>query len=307
MLFYVKGNIMNQFIWLDGAITPAEKAMIPVTTHTLHYGSGAFEGIRCYTTKKGLIIFRLSEHIERLLTSFSLFEVAIPWTKKELEQAVVDTVQANSLKNCYLRPILFFGSESLLLNPSKLSVHCAIIAFDMEKYLGKKPITVGISKVKRISPDAMPVHNKINGFYVNSIFALNEVKDRGFDEALLLDHEGNVAEGSVANIFFVIDGILKTSPAHSILPGITRDSVLKIARKLDIPIQESLLTKHDIGNATEAFFTGTASEITPIKTIEEKQFNGAPGAITQKIIHTYQNTTLGNDNSFKPWLTFINQ
>ena len=293
---------MNQFIWLDGAITPAEKAMIPVTTHTLHYGSGAFEGIRCYATKKGLIIFRLSEHIERLLTSFSLFEVAIPWTKKELEQAVVDTVQANSLKNCYLRPILFFGSESLLLNPSKLSVHCAIIAFDMEKYLGKKPITVGISKVKRISPDAMPVHNKINGFYVNSIFALNEVKKRGFNEALMLDQDNNIAEGSVANIFFVIDGTLVTPKSTYILPGITRASIITLAKKMDIPFKERTIPAKDINNATEAFFTGTASEITSIGKIENHTLSRAPGSITKKIEKAYREEIVSKGEQ---WITFI--
>ncbi len=294
----------KSLIWLDGTFVPWQQATIHIMTHTLHYGSGAFEGIRCYETEHGPAIFRLSEHVERLLHSFSCFDVTAPWKKSELEKAIIDTVKVNNLKNCYIRPLIFFGSESLLLSPKNLTIHCAIIALDMGKYLGKEAIYVGISTVKRINPDAMPVHNKINGFYVNSIFAFHEVKNRGFDEALLLDHNGNISEGSVANIFFVIDGILKTPSSESILPGITRASVLTIAQTLNIQTEEGTITLQDINNATEAFFCGTASEITPIKAIENIQFSN-PGPITQKIKNAYQDCTLGKNNHFKSWLTSI--
>lgn len=300
-------NKMNEsVIWLDGKLVPWEQATVHIMTHTLHYGSGAFEGIRCYATENGPAIFRLSEHVDRLLNSFSCFETTFPWTKTMLEQAIITTVKANGLSNCYIRPLIFFGSESLLLNPKNLSVHCAIIAIDMDKYLGKEAINVGISSIKRISPNAVPIHNKINGFYVNSIFAFQEVKSRGFDEAILLDQKGNISEGSVANIFFIIDGILKTPPSESILPGITRASVIDIAKKLNIPTSEETITLQDVNNATEAFFTGTASEITPIKLIDQKQFNISPGEITQAIQRMYKNITVGNNNDFKLWLTFIN-
>lgn len=302
----MKGNKMNKsYIWLDGKMVPWEQATVHIMTHTLHYGSGAFEGIRCYATKNRPAIFRLSEHVDRLLNSFSCFETTFPWTKSILEQAIIDTVKANGLSNCYIRPLIFFGAESILLSPKNLSVHCAIIAIDMDKYLGKEAISVGISSIKRISPSAVPIHNKINGFYVNSIFAFQEVKNRGFDEALLLDQKGNISEGSVANIFFVIDGILKTPPSESILPGITRASVMDIAKKLGIPTSEEIITLQDMNNATEAFFTGTASEITPIKLIDQKQFDQSPGKVTQAIKEMYKSIALGNNNDFKFWLTFI--
>ncbi|HEV2917279.1 MAG TPA: branched-chain amino acid transaminase [Candidatus Babeliales bacterium] len=295
----------KSYIWLDGTIVPSELATISVMTHTLHYGTGAFEGIRCYATPKGPAIFRLSDHVERLLQSFSCFGVACPYSKNIIEQAIVDTIRINNARDCYIRPIIFFGSESLLLSPKNLSVHCAIIIINMDKYLGKEAIKVGISSVKRISPESMPVHNKINGYYVNSIFAYHEVKNRGFDEALLLDHDGNISEGSVANIFFVIDGKLKTPDIKSILPGITRASIIAIASKLGIEVCEQSLTIYDINKATEAFFTGTASEITPIKSIDNKKFSHSPGCITQKIQMIYHSVTNGTDTDFASWLYFI--
>ena len=293
------------FIWLDGSLVPWKQATVHIMTHTLHYGSGAFEGIRCYSTDKGPAIFRLSDHVDRLLHSFSAFRARFPWTKAIIEQAIIDTVIANGFSDCYIRPLIFFGEESLLLSPRNLSIHCAIIALPMDKYLGKEAINVAVSPIKRIAPESVPIHNKINGFYVNSIFAFHEAQDRGFDEALLLDSVGNIAEGSVANVFFVIDGVLKTPPSDSILPGITRASVIALAQKLPIAIVEETLHAHDVANATEAFFTGTASEITPIKCIEQKQFSPAPGIITQKIKEAYHNSTQGKDHYFKDWLKFI--
>jgi len=295
------------FIWLDGAIVPWQQATIHVMSHTLHYGSGAFEGIRCYATDQGPAIFRLSEHVDRLLKSFSCFGVTVPWDKTTLEQAIIDTIKANNFSDCYIRPILFLGPESLLLSPRNLSVHCAIIALKMNKYLGKGAINVGISTVRRINPDAVPIESKINGCYINSIFAYHQIKDRGFDEALLLDHHGTVAEGSVANIFFVINGKLKTPPLAAILPGITRASIMTIAQKLGIIVEEQAITLNDIKDATEAFFTGTASEITPIAKIEDKIFLGAPGPVTQQLVAHYQAITHGTDEDCKSWLTFINK
>lgn len=295
----------GQFVWLDGIITPWEQATVSVMTNTLHYGSGAFEGIRCYATDKGPAIFRLSDHIDRLLTSFSCFNAVIPWTKAELEQAVIETVKINKLTCCYIRPIIFFGGESLLLDVKPLSVHCAIIAIPLDKYLGDNAIKVGISSIRRISPTAVPIHNKISGFYVNSMLAHQEIKRRGFDEALLLDDEGNVAEGSIENVFFVIDGILTTPPATFILPGITRASIIEIASSLGIPTREKTVTLEDTKRATEVFFTGTASEITPINTIEQHQYKTAPSIITQQLQKTYKNIIQGNNSAFDTWLTYI--
>lgn len=297
---------MNKsLIWLDGILIPWEQATLHIMTHTLHYGSGAFEGIRCYATHHGPAIFRLSDHVDRLLHSFSCFGTQFPWTKEAIETAIIDTVKANCLDNCYIRPIIFFGSESLILSPKNLSIHCAIIVLEMDKYLGKEAITVGISSITRIPPQAVPIHSKINGFYVNSIFAFHEVKERGFDEALLLDEQGNIAEGSVVNIFFVIDGVLITPPPTSILPGITRASVLAIAHSLNISTKEEAVTLDTLSKVTESFFSGTASEITPIKKIEQQEFSTRPNTITEKIKTAYQDITLGRNNHFKSWLTFI--
>lgn len=301
-----EGNFMQtSFIWLDGAMVPSEQATVHVMSHTLHYGSGAFEGIRCYATDRGPAIFKLTDHVIRLFNSFACFGVDIPWSQQQMEQAIIDTVIINGFANCYIRPIIFFGSETLLLSPKNSTVHCAIIVIAMDKYLGDRAINVAVSPIKRIHPDALPVQNKINGFYVNSIFAFHEAKRRGFDEALLFDHDDMVAEGSVANIFFVIDGILVTPPTTSILPGITRASIMAIAQHLGTPVQEATVTLADISRATEAFFTGTASEITVIKSIEHKQFS-LEGPITGQIKSAYKEAVMGNLHQFESWLTFIN-
>lgn len=296
----------SELIWLDNKLIPWKVATIHVATHTLHYGSGAFEGIRCYQTQRGPAIFRLSDHVDRLLHSFTCFNASIPWSKREIERAIIDTVKANKLSNCYIRPIIFFGDESLLINPAKSSIHCAIIAFDMEKYLGKNAINVGISSVKRIHPETVKVQSKVNGYYVNSIFACQEIKAQGFDEALLLDHENNIAEGTVANIFFVVDNKLKTPPTTAILPGITRATIITLAEKLGLTVEIIPISPEEIKYASEAFFCGTASEITPIKTINEFRLPYEIGHVTLKLKSAYDSVILGNDNEFSTWLKFIN-
>ncbi len=299
----------NTVIWLDGALVPQKEASIPLTTHTLHYGSGAFEGIRCYATDNGPAVFRLSDHVERLLQSFSCFGAPFPWSKEAIEQAIIATIKANAFEDCYIRPIIFFGGESLLLSPKELSIHCAILVMDMDKYLGKEPIRMGISSVKRIHPESMPIHHKINGFYVNSILAFHDARSRGFDEALLLDHGGTIAEGSVANIFFVVDGVLITPSTTSILPGITRSTILSIAKELGIETRVETLPLEIIEKATEAFLCGTASEITPIKSIESKYFS-APGGMTQALHTEYQSAIRGKRKEpalmSRSWVTFVN-
>lgn len=296
----------KNIVWIDGKMVPKEEAKIGITCHTLHYGSGVFEGMRCYSTENNAAVFRLHDHIKRLFKSFENFEINLPWTEKEIAQAVIDTIKINNLDDCYIRPIIFFGDESLLISPKELSLHCAIIALPMEKYLGKDPIKVGFSNIKKLAKDSMPINSKINGSYANSIFAFNDVKKRGFDDAILLDQNGNIAEGSVANIFFVKNNKIVTPTLNSILPGITRDSILKIAKHLNIEIVEQDIKPDDIFEKgfTEAFFTGTASEITPIKSIENIEFN-APGKITNDINQIYQNIVKNKDNAFLDWLTFL--
>lgn len=292
-------------IWLDGKLVPWEQATVHVMTHTLHYGSGVFEGVRCYKTEKGPAIFRLFDHVQRFLHSASRFNITVPWEQRVLEQAIIDTVQANDLNDCYIRPLLFFGAESLLLNPLNCSIHCAIIVLPLEKYLGTQGINVTISPFQRLSGRAVPIQSKINGYYVNSIFAHQEAKLRHFDEALLLNDEGTIAEGSVANIFFVINGALVTPPTGTILPGLTRASVITLAASLGIDVQEKTMHVNDIETATEAFFTGTASEITPIASIDGKKLAGHDGPITRTLIECYQNIVHGNNKKFISWLTLI--
>lgn len=295
----------SSYLWLDGKLIPWQQANVHIMTHTLHYGSGAFEGIRCYDTDHGPALFRLHDHIRRLVHSFSSFGVDVPWSHEQLEQAIIDTVKANNLTNCYVRPLLFFGDESLKISPRKLSIHAAIIAVPWETYLSKKGINVAITSVKRMHPETAPIHNKINGFYVNSIFAFHEALDRGFDEALLLDYNENIAEGSVANIFFIIDGALVTPLDTAILPGITRATIIAIANKLAIPVRQQNITVDMIQLATEAFFTGTASDITPIKKIETKEFNVGTDTITEQISSAYYTITHAQDTDYRSWLTFI--
>lgn len=233
-----------------------------------------------------------------------MFGVKAPWHEQELQQAVIQTIKSNGFNSCYVRPIIFFGNQSLVLSPQNLSVHCAIIALPWDKYLGNEPVTVGISSFRRISSHAMPLHNKTNGLYANSILALHDVRARGFHEALLLDNNGFIAEASVANAFFVIDGILRTPPPSEILPGITRDTVLHLAKELGVAVSQQPLSLEDVQFATEAFFTGTASEITPIAKLEQKEF-AAPGPITKLIQKNYLDCTHGKLPSCKCWLTFI--
>jgi branched-chain amino acid aminotransferase len=294
----------NSLIWFDGALVAWQDATTHVMSHTLHYGSGVFEGIRCYATARGPAIFRLSDHIDRLIKSFAHFGTALPWSKETLENAVIEVVKANGFKECYIRPLIFFGSESLALSPKNLSIHCAISAFPVATLGDAQAYTVGISSFKRLHPDCVPIASKVNGFYVNSIFASHEVHKRGFDEALLLDNQGNVSEGAVANFFIVQNGVLQTPPLGTILPGITRDTVFAIAKYLNLPIEEKSISTKDLEKAQEVFFTGTAREIAPIKKIEQQDFV-APGSITKQIQKEFEAIVHGNHDRFKSWLTFL--
>jgi len=298
-------------IWLDGNLLDWDKANIHVLTHTLHYGLGVFEGIRCYETKdKGAAIFRLDEHVRRLFESAHIFMIDIPYSFEALRQAVIDTVAVNSLKECYIRPLVFLGDGAMGLLSKDNPVRVAIAAWPWGAYLGEEGLTKGI-KVKVSSYIRGHVNSnmcraKVCGYYVNSQLAKREAVQNGFDEALLLDTEGYVSEGSGENIFVYKKGILKTTPLTSILDGITRDSVIQIAKAQGVTVKEERFTRDEVYIADEAFFTGTAAEITPIRQLDGRTIGtGSPGPVTKQIQSTFFNAVRGNEPDYTHWLTYL--
>jgi len=296
-----------QKIWFNGKFVDWDKAKIHILTHSLHYGSGVFEGIRAYQTEKGPAVFRLAEHLDRLFYSASSFKMKISFSKEEIKKAILKTIKINNLNECYIRPIVFFGSK-MGLNPEGASVETAIAAFPWKGLFEKKKITVKISKFIRIHPESTIADAKICGHYVNSILASLEAKREGFDEAILLDFQGNIAEGPGENIFIVRDKKLFTPQKGSILPGITRDSVIKIAKNLGILVKEKKIKPEEIKKADELFFSGTGVEICPIAKIDNVLINqGKIGRITKKIKEIYQRAVRGKEKQYLRWLTFVKE
>src|SRR3989338_3885095 len=256
-------------IWLNGKLVSWKNANVHVLTHALHYGSAVFEGIRFYSTPKGPAIFRLDDHINRLFSSASVLDMKVPFTKKQIRKAVIDTVRVNKLTEGYIRPLIFYGAKALGLDPRNIPVEVTIIAIPFPRLFAKKTIKVKTSSFIRLHPHSTIASAKISGHYVNSILASLEAKKAGYDEALMLDFKGNIAEGSGENFFLVKDKVLKTASLEDILPGITRASLIKVAIKLGYEVDEAELDEHDIATCDEAFFSGTAAEITPISKIDD--------------------------------------
>lgn len=297
-------------IWMDGKLVAWDEAKVHVLTHTLHYGLGVFEGIRCYSTAKGPAIFRLEEHVKRLLTSAHIFLMQVPYSAEQVKDAVIETVRANGLKECYIRPIAFIGYGPLGLYPKDNPVSLAIAAWPWGAYLGEegleKGIRIKVSSFIRNHVNANMSRAKVCGYYVNSQLAKKEAISCGYDEALLLDEDGYVSEGSGENIFMVRDGVLKTTPLTSILEGITRNSVLDIARDEGIAVREERFTRDELYIADEAFFTGTAAEITPIREVDGRRVGqGRPGPVTKKIQGVFFDTVKGKNGKYGSWLTYI--
>jgi branched-chain amino acid aminotransferase len=297
-------------IWMDGKLVDWDDARIHVLTHTLHYGLGVFEGIRCYETEKGPAIFRLDEHVQRLLQSAYIFQMEVPYSEEEIREAVIATVKANKLRECYIRPIAFLGYGSIGLYPGGNPVSLSIAAWPWGAYLGeeglKKGIRVKVASFIRSHVNSNMARAKVCGYYVNSQLAKKEAILCGYDEALLLDEDGFVSEGSGENIFMVRNGALKTTPLTSILEGITRDSVLAIARDEGIQVREERFTRDELYIAVEAFFSGTAAEITPIREIDGRAVGGGtPGPITKKLQSIFFDTVTGKNKKYEHWLTYI--
>lgn len=297
-------------IWMDGKFVDWDKANVHVMTHTLHYGLGVFEGIRCYETKSQPAIFRLKEHVERLFKSAHIFLLDIPYSQKEIEAAIIKTVRINKIKECYIRPIVYIGYGAMGLYPKENPVNVAISAWPWGAYLGeeglKKGIRVKVSSFIRNHVNSQMSRGKVCGYYINSQLAKREAISCGYDEALLLDTEGYVSEGSGENVFIVRNNRLKTTPLTSILEGITRDSIMEIARDNGIEVIEERFTRDELYIADEAFFTGTAAEVTPIREVDGRTIGaGKPGEITRKLQSVFFDIAKGRNKKYKSWITRV--
>ncbi len=298
-------------IWMDGRFIPWEDANIHILTHSLHYGLAVFEGIRCYLCHDGKsAVFRLREHIDRLFDSAQIGDIKIPFSKREITEACKETLRVNKLKEGYIRPIVFIGEGAMGVYPGDNPIRVSIITWSWGAYLGEgaieKGIRVKVSSYTRHHVNVMMTKAKICGNYVNSVLAKREAMKLGYDEALMLDTEGYVSEASGENIFMVKNGVLKTTPLTSILPGITRDSVIQIARSKKIPILEERFTRDELYTAHEAFFTGTAAELTPIREVDDRMIgDGKPGPVTKELQSAFFNVVKGKDPEFGEWLDYL--
>ncbi len=297
----------TEFIWMDGKMIPWKDAKIHVLSHTLHYGGGVFEGVRFYNTSKGPAVFRLKEHTKRLFNSSKSFQMKVDFTEEEINNAIIETVKINKVESGYIRPLIFFGYGKMGLNPAGADINIVIAVWPWGSYLGEKPIKVKIPEIIRVHPESTHSHSKITGNYANSILASLEIKDAGYDEALLLDYKGDIAEGPGENFFIVKDGKLQTPILGNILPGITRESIMQVARDEGCEIVEKVITSQDAKDADEAFFTGTAAEITAIGQIDDVSIgDGKMGPITTKLKTIYTDIITGKNIKYIDWLTVVN-
>jgi len=297
-------------IWMDGTFVKWADASVHVLTHSLHYGLAAFEGLRCYQGRNGSAIFRLPEHVDRLFDSAHIAMLTIPYDKKQVTDAIVETVRVNRLESCYIRPLVYIAHGAMGLYPGENPIRLAIAAWRWGTYLGEEALTRGIrakiSSFTRHHVNISMTRAKITGYYVNSILAKREVKADGYDEAILLDPEGYVAEGTGENVFIVQKGRLNTPPLTSILEGITRNSILQLARERNIPVVEERFTRDAMYVADEVFLTGTAAEVAPVRELDGRRIgNGTPGPVTRDLQKAFFDIVRGEDHTHDAWLTRI--
>ncbi len=295
-------------IWYDGKLVPWRSATTHVLTHSLHYGLAVFEGLRAYNTVRGTAIFRLKEHTERLFNSAHIYMMKIPYDRETIMQAHKEVVRANKLESCYIRPIAFYGSEKMGVSPKGVSVHVAIAAWPWGAYLGPEALNKGIrvktSSYARHHVNVSMCRAKYSGTYANSILANLEATEHGYDEGLLLDVDGFVAEGSGENLFMVKNGKLYEPELTSALMGITRESVITLAQEMGYPVAARRITRDDLYIADEAFFTGTAAEVTPIREVDSRTIGaGKIGPITAKLQQAFFDCVLGKSDQHRDWLT----
>jgi branched-chain amino acid aminotransferase len=296
-------------IWMDGELVDWDDAQVHVLTHTLHYGCGVFEGIRAYETSRGPAVFRLDEHIDRLFNSAQIFMIDIPFTPEDLVAATVETVRVNKVDSCYIRPIVYLGYGEMGLNPLPCPVNVSIAVWPWGSYLGDEGLEHGvrmkISSWKRHDPNSMPPAAKGTGMYINSSMAKIEALKAGYDEAILLSPQGHVSECTGENIFIVRDGTIITPPVSAgALEGITQDSVRRIAADHGFDYQVGQILRSDLYTADEAFLSGTAAEIVPIQSVDDRLL-GEPGPITRQIQETYFAAVRGEDDNYEDWLTHV--
>ena len=301
----------TKYVWMNGGCVRWDEATVHVSAHALHYGSGVFEGMRCYETEDGPAIFRLGEHLDRLYASAAVYGMEIPYAREELAEAVSEVVGLNGFRSCYVRPICFYGSHTLGVHPRQCPVETVILAWPWAAYLGDEGLDAGVrvtvSPWLKFHSRMMPTTAKACGQYLNSILAVRDAASRGFAEALLLDAEGRLAEGSGENLFVVRGGRLLTNDErHSILLGITRDAVIRIARDLGYEVETRALELRDLEAADEAFFTGTAVEVTPIREVDGAVIGGGQrGPVTERIQRAFFDATAGRDPRYRHWLSHV--
>jgi branched-chain amino acid aminotransferase len=298
------------FIWYDGKLVPWREATTHVLTHSLHYGLSVFEGVRAYKTDNGTAIFRLKEHTKRLFNSAHIYQIPIPYDAETLEAAQCEVVRANKLESCYLRPLAFYGSEKMGVSPKGAKVHVAIAAWPWGAYLGEEALAEGIrvkvSSYARQNVNVTMPRAKVATTYANSIIANAEALQDGYDEALLLDTEGFVAEGAGENIFIVKDGVLIEPEIASALTGITRSTIHTLAADLGIQVLTRRLTRDDVYIADEAFFTGTAAEVTPIREVDNRRIgSGRRGPVTERLQKAFFDVVQGRNAKHQGWLTKV--
>jgi branched-chain amino acid aminotransferase len=296
-------------IWMDGQLVDWDDAKVHILTHTLHYGSGVFEGIRCYATSQGGAVFRLTDHIVRLFDSAKIFMIDIPYTVEQLVEATKETVRVNNISECYIRPLVYLGYGEMGLNPLPCPVNVSIAVWPWGTYLGDEGIKHGvrmkISSWQRHDPNAMPPAAKGTGMYINSSMAKVEALKAGYDEAILLSPQGYVSECTGENLFIVKHGRIVTPPVSAgALEGITQKSVFTIARDLGVEVETGNILRSDLYLAEEAFLSGTAAEVVPIRSIDDREI-GEPGPITRQIQETYFATVRGEVDRYKDWLEHV--
>jgi len=304
-------SIKTDKIWLDGKLIHWEDAKVHVLTHALHYGTAYFEGIRCYELADGRsAVFRLPEHMRRLADSGKILGFPLPYTEAQVCQAALEVIRANNLKECYIRPLAFVGLGDLGLYAPDNPINVCIAVWPWGAYLGddglQKGIRAKISSYTRHHVNVMMTKSKAAGNYINSVLAKHEVKKAGYDEAIMLDAEGYVSEASGENIFMVRDRTIKTTPLTSILPGITRDSIIRLARDKGYEVVEERFTRDELYTADEAFFTGTAAELTPIREVDDRQIGaGRRGSVTEDVQKTFFDVVKGKNPKYEKWLAYV--
>ncbi len=300
---------LSKFVWFDGKYLLTEKATVPITTHAIHYGTSIFEGIRAYWNKKNLFVFRLEEHVKRFRRSGQFYNISLNFTDKEIIDAITGICKKSKIKeSCYIRPFYFVGDYGINLHVTeKAPTHVAIFTFPFGDLFNKNGITAGVVSWRKFSEQSTPPQAKMGGNYLNSIIATQEAKRNGFEEAILLDFNGNVSEAPGENIFIVRDGKIITPPiSSSALEGITRDAIIKIGRELDIEVEERDIARSELTISDEIFLTGTAAEITPIISMDGKKIaNGKPGDITKKMMQEYFDIVMGKKEQYSHWLTAV--